>query len=49
LYASPNIISVIKSRRKVLLGHVAFTGDHMGDIHTDERIILKWIFKRNGM
>jgi hypothetical protein len=27
LYASPNIIRIIKSRRMILMGHVALMGD----------------------
>jgi hypothetical protein len=40
LYTSPNIIWVIKSRTM---------RDNLEDLCRDGRIILKWIFTRNGM
>jgi hypothetical protein len=48
LYASPNIIRVIKSRRMRWVGHVARTRnlrktDHLEDPGEDGRIILSWI------
>jgi hypothetical protein len=55
LYCSPNIVWVIKSRRKRWAGHVVqtgegtvqgFGGDIWGDPGIDERIILRSIFKK---
>jgi hypothetical protein len=40
LYSSPNIIWVIKSKTM---------RDNLEDLCRDGRIILKWIFTRNGM
>jgi hypothetical protein len=53
LYPSPNIIPVIKSRRRSwgrgmctqdLVEHMR-EGGHLQDAGVDRRIILKWIFK----
>ena len=62
LYALPNIMRVVKSRRMRWVGHVARMAegrgvhrvlvgksegrDHWGDPDVDERIILRWIFRK---
>jgi hypothetical protein len=60
LNSSPNIISVIKSRRMRLAGHVAcmekmrnsygFLFEKLkGDFGLDGKIILKWTFRKYGV
>jgi hypothetical protein len=58
LYSSPNIVRVIKSRRMSWAGQVARMGEgrgyiglcwgnwREGDHLEDERIILRWIFRK---
>jgi hypothetical protein len=58
LYATPNVICVIKSRRMRWAGHVermVYTGfwwgnirerNHLEDPAIDGRIVLRWIFRK---
>jgi hypothetical protein len=57
LYSSPNIIQVLRERRMRLLGgrekvHTGFwwgnlrERDHLEDPTVDERIIVRWIFRK---
>jgi hypothetical protein len=54
LYASPNRIRVIKSRKLRLWGHVAHMGggrnqegrNHFEDLGINERIIMGWILEK---
>jgi hypothetical protein len=57
LYAAPNIVRVLKSRRMRWAGNIARIGekryvykgrDHAEDIDIDVRIILEWILRKYG-
>ena len=55
LFSSPNIVRVIKSRRMRWVGYAARMGalvgkpeerDFLKDPHIDDRIMLRWIFRK---
>jgi hypothetical protein len=56
LYSSPNIVRMIKGRRKWWTGHaermhsilaeILKGGNHLGDLGVDRSILLKWISEK---